>query len=62
MLIVRIAAYELIVEIQSDATYPDALSDIVNRANESFKGAVDAMSKAGIPLEGADSLPEDEEL
>ena len=60
MLIVRIAAYELIVEIQSDATYPDALNDVVNRATSVFKDAVESMQQAHIPLGGADELPENE--
>ena len=61
MLLVRIAAYELIVEIQADVAYPDALSDIVNRATESFTKAVETMKNAEIPIAGADELVEDED-
>jgi len=60
MLIVRIAAYELIVEIQSDASYPDHLQDIANRATGAFREAVEAMQEAHIPIGGADELPETE--
>ena len=58
MLIVRIAAYELIVEIQSDASYPDHLQDIANRATSAFRDAVESMQQAHIPIGGADELPE----
>lgn len=61
MIIVRIAAYELIVEIQADASYPDALQDITNRATESFTQAVEVMQKAQISLGGADELEESED-
>ena len=61
MLIVRIAAYELIVEIQADVSYPDALQDITNRAIESFTSAVEVMQKAQITLGGADELQEENE-
>jgi capsular polysaccharide biosynthesis protein len=60
MLIVRIGAYELIVEIQSDANYPDHLQDIANRAAEVFKESVETMQRAQIPLVGADELPDEE--
>ena len=60
VIIVRIAAYELIVEIQADLTYPDALQDITNRAVQSFSQAVETMQKSNIALVGADELEEKE--
>jgi len=51
----------LIVEIQADVSYPDALQDITNRAIESFTSAVEVMQKAQITLGGADELQEENE-
>lgn len=59
MMLVRIAAYELIVEIQADLAYPDALNDVVNRATESFAKAVESLAASGIPIMGADELDEE---
>ena len=56
MMIVRIAAYELIVEIHADLKYPDALNDVVNRANESFAQAVKSLAEYKIPIAGADEI------
>jgi hypothetical protein len=56
MMYVRISAYDLVVEIQADLNYPDALSDIMNRANETFKQSVDTMKTAGVAIAGADLL------
>jgi hypothetical protein len=63
-MIVRISAYDLIVEIHADLKYPDALSDVVNRANESFAQAVESLAKNRIPVGEADEddyEPEDED-
>jgi hypothetical protein len=56
MIIVRIAAYELIVEIHADLRYPDALNDVVNRANQSFAEAVKSLAQYNIPIAGADEI------
>ena len=61
-MIVRIAAYELIVEIHADLKYPDALNDVVNRANQSFAQAVESLAMYKIPIAGADEPLEEDEL
>jgi hypothetical protein len=60
MIIVRVAAYELIVEIHTDVAYPDALNDVVNRANQSFAEAVKSLAEYKIPIVGADELDDDQ--
>jgi hypothetical protein len=50
MISIRIKAYELELELQSSETYPDALSDLVNRATTSFAMCVATMKSANIDL------------
>jgi hypothetical protein len=59
MFLIRIAAYEVIVEIESDAVYPDAMTDIVNRANESFARAINSLTAAGVPFDPATLIDDD---
>ena len=50
MISIKIKAYELEVEVQSSETYPDALSDLVNRATSAFAMCVATMKSADIEI------------
>ena len=47
---ISISLYDLEVEIEGNATYPDAISDICNRATTSFITALMAVKESGIEL------------
>jgi len=50
MLSIKIRAYELEVELQTSETYPDALTDLVNRASQAFVLGVTALKNNNIDL------------
>lgn len=50
MIMIRIALFDLLVEVQSDASYPDALSDLCNRASSTFIAALTTAKIQGIDL------------
>lgn len=50
MISIKIQAYELTVELQSSETYPDAVSDLCNRASTTFVMAVTALKSNNIDL------------
>lgn len=50
MISIKIQAYELTVELQSSETYPDAVSDLCNRASTTFVMAVTALKSNDIDL------------
>ena len=50
MISIKIQAYELTVELQSSETYPDAVSDLCNRASATFVMAVTTMKSNDIDL------------
>lgn len=50
MISIKIQAYELLVELQSSESYPDAVSDLVNRASTTFVLAVTTLKSNDIDL------------
>ncbi len=42
--------YDLEIEIESNVTYPDAISDLTNRATTSFITALMAVKESGVEL------------
>jgi hypothetical protein len=50
MIQIRIALFDLMVEVSSDASYPDAVSDLANRASSTFITALTTAKMQGIDL------------
>ena len=61
MISIKIKAYELSVELQSTESYPDAVTDLVNRASTAFIMAVNTMKNNNIDLFNI-AIPEEEDV
>jgi hypothetical protein len=60
MIAIRIQAYALTVEIECSESYPDALTDVANRASTAFATALELMRISEIPIYNPDLDPEEE--
>lgn len=47
---IRISLYDLEVEIESNVSYPDAITDVVNRATHAFITSLLSIKESGIEL------------
>jgi hypothetical protein len=47
---IKMSLYDLEIEIESNVTYPDAISDLTNRATTSFITALMAVKESGVEL------------
>jgi hypothetical protein len=61
MIAIRIQAYHVIVEAESTESYPDAMTDLTNRAVEAFASALATMKLTEIPIFDAEFDPEENE-
>jgi hypothetical protein len=61
MIGIRIQAYHVSVELESTESFPDALTDLTNRAVEAFASALATMKLTEIPIFDSEFDPEENE-
>ena len=62
MIAIRIRAYAVTVELESSESYPDALSDLANRATQAFTAALATMRASEIPIYNPEYEDEEDAL
>jgi hypothetical protein len=58
---VHISLYNLIVELETDTSYPDQLTDMANRTLNLFQNAVLTAKETGIDIAEMELLDDDED-